>query len=100
MAEIQAASMKLLPPPEGHCRICAVKHRPDEAHNAQSLFYQMRFRMRYGRDCTWADAIAHLDERAQRFWIEHLNMARDNGLGNGYTEPPEGVAPIAEPIDG
>jgi hypothetical protein len=94
MAEIQAASMKLLPPPEGHCRICAVKHEPHLPHNAQSLFYQTRFNMRYKRAGTWADAMAHCDEPMQQLWIMALREK------NAYTEPPEGVAPIAEPIDG
>ena len=87
-------SMMLLPPPDGHCRICAVKHEPDLPHNAQSLFYQMRFKMRYGRDGTWADALAHCDETIQGWWITALREKK------AYTEPPEGVAPIAEPIDG
>lgn len=85
-------SMKLLPPPDGACRVCAVVHSPDAPHNAQSLFYQMRFKMRYGRDGTWADAIAHCSEEVQRYWI--------TSLGKHYTEPPEGVAAIAERIDG
>ena len=94
MDQPEVSSMKLLPPPEGHCRICAVKHEPHLPHNAQSLFYQMRFNMRYKRAGTWADALAHCSEQMQQLWITAL---REN---NAYTEPPEGVAPIAEPIDG
>lgn len=94
MAEqIHVAKPMLLPPPEGHCRICAAKHEPHEAHNAQSIFYQMRFRMRYGRDGTWADAIAHVDERQWKFWRKLL------GDAGAWTEPPPGVEPIAEPIE-
>lgn len=91
--QMPAPKMMLLPPPEGHCRICAVKHAPTEAHNAQSLFYGVRFKARYGRDGTWADAIAHCSEQVQQFWIAALREK------NAYTEPPEGVSPIAEPID-
>lgn len=56
---VATGKMMLLPPAEGHCRICAVKHGPQEAHNAHSLFYGMRFKMRYGREGTWADAVAN-----------------------------------------
>ena len=87
-------SMKLLPPPEGHCRICAVDHQPEMPHNAQSIFYGMRFKMRYGRDGTWADAIAHCDIDMRLHWEKHL---RELGA---WSEPPEGVDPISEPIDG
>lgn len=85
----------LLPPPEGHCRICAVKHEPHVPHNAQSLFYQMRFQLRYGRPGTWADATAHCDPEIVEFWREQL--AEHGGV---WSEPPDGVATIAEPIDG
>jgi hypothetical protein len=93
-SEEKDAPMKLLPPPEGCCGICASKHEPKQAHNAESLFFQVRFRMRYGRDGTWADAIAHCPERIQRYWIGALRYA------GKWTEPPDGIAPIAEPIDG
>lgn len=88
------AKMMLLPPLEGHCRICAVKHEPHVPHNAQSLFYRVRFQARYGRAGTWADAISHTSEQVQQLFIRGLREK------NAYTEPPEGVAPIAEPIDG
>lgn len=86
-------SMKLLPPPEGHCRICAVKHEPAMPHNAQSLFYQMRFKMRYGRDGTWADAAAHCTNEMRAYWAKEL------AIKGVWTQLPEGVAVIAEPID-
>ena len=92
--KVIAAKPMLLPPGEGKCRICAVDHPPEQAHNAQSLFYQMRFNMRYGRPGTWADCIAHCSEDVQKHWITELRAL------NFYTEPPEGVAPIAERIDG
>jgi hypothetical protein len=84
----------LLPPAEGKCRICAVAHEPDQAHNASSLFYGMRFKMRYGRDGTWADAVAHCPPATRELWEQVL---RRRGR---WTEPPAGVALIAEPIDG
>lgn len=90
----EAGRMMLLPPPEGHCRICAVKHEPWLPHNARSLFYQMRFKMRYGRDGTWADAVAHCSENVQIGWMEGMREE-----GEEWTEPPEGVSAIPEPID-
>ena len=88
-------SMKLLPPPDGHCRICAVKHEPEMPHNAQSIFYQVRFKMRYGRDGTWADAAAHCPAELAEVWREKLEE-----LGGKWTSPPEGIDVIVEPIDG
>ncbi len=95
MHEVQGGKMMLLPPPEGHCRICAVQHQPGEAHDAQSVFYGVRFKMRYGREGTWADAVAHLTPAKRDFWKRALQR-----MGAEWTEPSAGVAPIAEPIDG
>jgi len=85
----------LLPPAEGLCRICATDHQPQEAHHAVSLFYGMRFRMRYGRAGTWADAVAHLPVELREAWRKAVERS-----GFRWTEPPEGVDPISEPIDG
>ncbi|CAN5407021.1 hypothetical protein BH11PLA2_BH11PLA2_34340 [soil metagenome] len=97
IVEVQGfiGSMKLMPPREGHCRICAVKHEPDSAHDATSLFFQMRFKMRHKRDGTWADAVAHLPPELRMAWRRCLEE-----FGGVWTEPPAGVEPIAEPIDG
>lgn len=86
--------MKLLPPPEGHCRICACQHEPEMPHNAGSLFYQMRFNMRYHRSATWADALAHCDEKTRLWWQAALNEK------GAWSEPPADQPPISEPIDG
>jgi hypothetical protein len=91
----QRGVLKLLPPAEGKCRICAVDHEPHFPHDAQSLFYQMRFRMRYGRDGTWADAAAHCPRQMRAAWRA---MMEERGFA--WTAPPEGVDAIAEPIDG
>lgn len=40
--------------------MCATEHGENQPHNYWSLFYGMRFKLRYGRDATHADAIAHL----------------------------------------
>jgi len=86
--------MTLLPPKEGHCRICAVKHEPTLPHNAQSLYYAMRFQMRHGRQGTWADAVAHCTQEIREFWETELTKK------GAWSKPPEGVEPIEEPIDG
>lgn len=86
---------KLLPPPEGHCRICAVDHEPHLPHDASNLFFQMRFRLRYGRDGTWGDAFAHCEGIERHQAIELVESC-----GGVWTEPPYGVDPISEPIDG
>lgn len=93
MAEMTMGKMMLLPPADGKCRICAVDHGPTLPHNYQSLFYQVRFRARYGRDGTWADAIAHCPAAEQEF-IKDWLVAKGH-----WTEPADGKV-IAEPIDG
>lgn len=81
--------MMLLPPAPGTCPACAVKHREDEPHNCQSLYYQYRFYGLRGRWPTWADAIAHCDQDMKAYWREALTQQ------NAWTEP-EGE-PIADP---
>jgi len=60
-------SFKLLPARPGACAICARDHSEYLPHDATSIFYMVRFRMKWKRDPTWADACAHLtdDERAE-----------------------------------
>lgn len=82
--------LMLLPPAPGKCQFCAVKHEPHEAHNAQSLYYGTRFLMQHGREATWADAVAHCEPEIRAQW-ERLLKER-----NAWTEPPAGVAVIAE----
>ncbi len=48
--------------------------------------------MKYKRDPTWADAAAHLSDEHRELWKIALQE-----LGHEFTEPPEGVEPIAEP---
>lgn len=67
-----ARPFTLLPPPPGCCPECAVEHGPDEPHNAQSLFYQVRFRQLHGRMATWADATAHCAADVRRRWLDAL----------------------------
>lgn len=84
--------MMLLPPPEGSCPICATGHDPRNPHNAQSLYYQYRFRGVRGRWPTWADAMAHCAPELRSGWERELRK-----IGK-WTEPkPEDGPPIADP---
>lgn len=86
-------SMKILPAASGTCCMCATAHGEYEPHNYWSLFYGMRFKLEYGRDVTHADAIAHLSggSSVRYCYKDVLAVA-----GRPWTEPPEGVEPIAE----
>lgn len=86
-------TMHLLRPSPDKCQLCAIDHEPGWPHNAQSLYYQMRFQMQHGRGGTWADAIAHCGEDMQQAWRSKLQA-----LG-AWTEPKRGVEVIAEPIE-
>lgn len=86
--------MFLLPPAPDKCQICATAHGPNEPHNYWSLYYQFRFRGQYGRDATHSDAVAHLPESVQQKYKALLPE-----YGHTWNEPPEGQAPIAEPLE-
>ena len=64
--------LSLVPPKPDVCQECAVKHRLDEPHNLESLYYQMHFKAEHGRFPTWEDAIAHCEERIKKMWREEL----------------------------
>lgn len=83
--------MLLLPPPKDTCPICAVKHKPEQPHNCQSLYYQYNFYGKRGRWPTWADAISHCASAVQEYWKQAL---QDRGA---WTEPEDGQ-PIADPL--
>lgn len=83
--------MLLMPPPNGTCPICAVKHSDDMPHNQQSLYYQYRFYGTHGRWPTWADAIAHCDFKMREFWEIALK-------DKGHWSEPESGEPIADPM--
>lgn len=71
-AEIKNGKMFLLPPKPGTCPECATKHDPEQPHNQQSLYYQMKFMMENDRSPTWADAMAHCSEKTKALWREEL----------------------------
>lgn len=64
--------LNMLPPPPDCCQLCAQKHEPHLPHNAQSLFYQMRFQAEHGRSATWVDAMSHCAESVRKMWREAL----------------------------
>jgi hypothetical protein len=66
------APMKLLSAKEGTCPECATDHPPHLPHNQQSLFYQYDFFGKHGRWPTWADAMAHCDQKMKDSWIAEL----------------------------
>ena len=70
--EIPFERMVILPPKPGVCRICAVAHHPDQPHDRESLYYQIKFRQKYGRFPTWNDAMAHCDENVKNMWTDAL----------------------------
>ena len=74
----------------GLCEVCAFDHAANLAHNIQSMAYQVRFKLRWGRDPTWADACAHLTVRQREAWRTAMKGKTE------WTEPNEGE-PIAEP---
>ncbi|MEZ5976516.1 MAG: hypothetical protein R3E96_17230, partial [Planctomycetota bacterium] len=65
-------TMTLLPPAAGCCKICARKHEPNEAHDALSFYYLVRFDMVHGRQGTWADAIAHCPPEDRALWAASI----------------------------
>ena len=64
--------MMLLPPAKDKCQVCAVKHEGNEPHNAQSIYYQVKFKMDNGREATWKDAMSHCDEAVKADWLNEL----------------------------
>ena len=62
----------LLKPAADKCPECAVEHYPEQPHNRDSLFYQVKFEVEHGRPATWADAIAHCKPELRAAWKEEL----------------------------
>lgn len=64
--------MTLLPAAPDVCQVCAAQHAPEEPHNQQSLYYQLRFFHEVGRWPTWTDAMRHCTPETQSAWSEEL----------------------------
>lgn len=84
-------AMKLLLAAPGTCVHCATEHGEYDPHNWWSIFYQMRFKMTWGRDVTHADCVAHLSKATQAAYRQAL---RDKAPNIEWTETEE---PIREP---
>lgn len=59
--------------PEGTCTECAVKHDPEQPHNAQSLAFQYKFYNQHGRWPDWRDAMAHCTDEVKEHWRRELS---------------------------
>ena len=69
---MELKNMTLLPPAEDKCQECAVKHKPEDPHDATSLYYQYGFYKKHGRWPRWKDAIAHCAEEVKTAWTAEL----------------------------
>jgi hypothetical protein len=84
--EEKPSGMMLLPAAPGKCQVCAVDHAPEQPHNRDSLFYQMRFHGENGRWPVWSDALAHCAEPVRAAWESELR-------NRGVWKEPEFPAP-------
>ena len=62
----------LLPPHPSKCQECATDHRPDQPHQADTMFYKMRVMKQHKRWPTWKDAMAHCSDQQKQWWTEQL----------------------------
>lgn len=84
------AGMRLLPAKPGTCVQCATEHGVHDPHNWWSLFYQMRFQLKWGRWPTHADCVGHLPKPRQRLYQAALAE-----IGREWSEPAD--TPACEP---
>lgn len=78
--------IRILAPARGRCPLCAERHRPEEPHEANSLYYIMRFRRVHKRMPTWADAMRHCPEEIRAAFAAQLKergIETDTDGGNG-----------------
>jgi hypothetical protein len=70
----ETVPFQIMPPPAGACTVCgrSPAHRPDEPHDAQSLYYQYAFFAEHGRWPTWRDALAHCPDDIKSLWEQAL----------------------------
>ena len=82
---------KILPAPRGTCIQCATAHGEHDPHNWWSLYYHVRFRMKWNRAASHADCVGHLPESRRRLYRQALEKQ-----GHEWSEPAEGE-PASEP---
>jgi hypothetical protein len=73
----------------GVCLVCGRPHPPADGHWLWTGHYHAQFLAAFGRPPTWADAVAHCDERTVRLY--RLLMRR-----RGWWSEPHGAAPEAQ----
>ncbi len=73
--------LSLLPPAPDKCQICAVKHPPEQPHDATSLYFAF-YQQSIGKPATWAEAITHCSPVVKACWTAHLR-----NLGIDITSP-------------
>lgn len=81
-----SGTMTLMPPAPDKCQECASAHEPHEPHNAQSLYYQVAFQMKFNRAPSWIDATAHCAPEIKALWRREL-MARGVDFDGGGINP-------------
>lgn len=87
---IKVGDWTLLPAIPGTCPECAVDHKPDQPHNAQSLYYQYRFFGLHGRWPNWIDAMAHCTDEIKQHWALELKKHgadMDPAAKSAYANP-------------
>lgn len=77
---ITFGKMALLPPANDKCQACAADHPGNQIHNLGSVYYQVRFKGRHGREPTWFDCAAHLLIKPADFVPMVNEMHRNRGL--------------------
>lgn len=78
---IEGGGFRMLPGPPGTCEWCHVRHDPADPHNRDSLSYQTKFHVLYGRSPTWTDAMAHCRPDVRRAWRAGLReKMREHGI--------------------
>ena len=90
---MENGTMMLLPAKAGTCEQCATAHEPHLPHNAQSLFYQVKFQMENGRGPTWLDAMAHCTAEMQAAWMHGLKERGVDVEGGAINPPRKGMRP-------
>jgi hypothetical protein len=75
--KVEVKTLKLMPAAPGTCPECATDHEPNEPHNPDSLYYQVRFKMVHGRDPTDEDCVAHVEPSKQKAWLATFALVRE-----------------------
>lgn len=62
---MEIGEVRITPLLPGSCPVCAARHRPEEPHDRDSLYYQNWFYKTHRRFPTWEDAMSHCDEKTR-----------------------------------